>query len=1147
MTVNYDDLAQRSGAIPDGVDFDAMAKQAGAISPVNYNDLAKRSGAIDPVNYSEFARQSGDRFFSGGQGEVRAYQPTAWDRIRQAVTAGIPNYSSRTIYSPKFGETQLVSPEEALTPSEQRAHPIATGIGEVAGGLSSPQSIALLYGTAGLGELPGVAAMLPRLMSAGFGAQAIYGAAKTYPEIRAAIEHGDVAETERLLTHAVANLAMAAMATQHAATGKGAVSGKVKETAPTPSVETRTVEPISPLGEVLQETAPSIRVADSAAAARDLIEKDTVLRPVTKEPAPTGEVVSKHDLAALSSDYTDEGLRAHFNIPADTSLRALEERGTIKRSPEGLWQVNGMDALTDLQRGGQARVTGPRDTAPLINPSARVVSNGHIPVIAQDEVLSQAIQNIINNSGELQRAGVDPASIKTSRDIDAVLIRATDVVKSNLDPRAEATITFQAQTQLAADLGMSVEDLLARKAGEAFNTEHALAARALLAESAKHVVTLAKIAAQAGDKASLDAATTALAQHQAIQETVAGVRAEAGRSLGGWRIDKASLPEVKIANVLSKLSPEAQVEAVRLLSKFDESDPQAVRKLNQFVAKVKPATTLDKLFEYYRNSLLSSPHTIIVKTASEASMVALETMKKAIAGGIAKFKTSPDRYIAESWYYAKGMAQALAEHAKPILSGEFQLEGSPGFERAGQQAIKGRLGSIIRTPSEAMSRMTNLAYAGSYFGELNSLAARQAIGEGLSGDEFNARQEYLAHHPTDAMTESAHRLAMANTFQSELGAFAEKIGQAIGTKPNAAWLPESLKSVAPLKWLLPFYKTPVNLVKATLTHATPYELLNGIAKGDTDALARGVLGSSISAAIAYLAINGAITGGGPTDFRREETKRSTGWSPYSVKIGDRYFSYRRFEPLGLAMGLIADAVHSNQGGDSEVVAQSKTDTAVKHIMRNLDDLPFMGTLANLLQAVHDPVGGRAQSFLNREAGSLIPAGTANIAETVDPTIRRPATALQAIESRIPGLTSAAPPIIDITGHTVQRPTSNLGGANPFPFTTAKHDPVVDELARLGISTPQPPTQIKWKGKPAPLSDAERQTFAMQEGQELYKRVGRLVQSNGWQKRTDDQKRKTLVEIHRVIDESRPARLTRIRRDAQAELAGRSLRGTPATP
>jgi hypothetical protein len=1079
--------AQDSGQGAPGIDLSAglvPARKAIDLSAGLVPSGINLSAGLAPTH------DPNDRLFSGtGQAEVRAFTPSVWDRIKQGVTAGIPNYSSRTIYNPKFGETQLVSPEEALTPSEQRAHPIATGISEVAGGLTSPQSIALLYGTAGLGELPGAAAMLPRLMSAGFGAQAIYGAAKTYPEMRTAIEHGDVAETERLLTHAVANLAMAAMATQHAATGKGAVGGKVKETAPTLAVDTRPVEPTSPLGEVLQDSAPSIRVADSAAAAHEILEKDTVLRPI----------------AATQ--------------PADFQL---------------------------TQEDAQARITGPRDTAPLINPSARVVSDAHIPVVSRDEVLAHAVSNVISNSSELQNAGIDLSAIKTNRDVDAVLQRASDVVRSNLDPRAEVTITFEVQKQLAADLGMSVEELLSRKAGQAFNTEQALAARALLAQSAKHVVTLAKTAAQTGDAASMTTATTALAQHQAIAETVAGITAEAGRSLGGFRIDKSALPEVKIANVLSKLSPEAQAEAVRLLSKFDESDPQAVRKLGQFVQKIKPATTLDKLFEYYRNSLFSSPHTLIVKSASEASMVAMETMKKAIAGGIAKFKSSPDRFIAESWYYSKGFVTALAEHAKTVLSGEFQLEGSPGFECAGQQAIKGRLGSIIRTPSEAMSRMTNLIYMGNFEGELNSLAARQAIAEGLSGDEFTARQEYLAHHPTDAMAESAHKLAMTNTFQSELGAFAEKIGQAIGTKPKAAWLPESLKSVAPLKWLLPFYRTPVNLVKASLTHATPYELLNGL-KGDTDALARGVLGSSISAAIAYLAINGSITGGGPTDYKKEETKRSTGWQPYSVKIGNTYVSYRRFEPLGLAMGLIADAIHGNQSGDSEVVAQSKTDTAVKHIMRNLDDLPFMGTLSNLLQAIHDPIGGRAQSFLNREAGSSIPAGVANVAETLDPTVRRPNTALQAIESRIPGLTSAAQPIVDISGHLVNRPASNVGGANPFEWTTDKHDPVLNELARLGVSTMQPPMQIKWKGKPTTLTDAERQAFATSEGQEFYKRVGRLIQSNGWPKRTDDQKRKTLVEIHRVIDEGRAARLTRIRKASEVDLAARDLRQPPGTP
>ena len=210
-------------------------------------------------------------------GEIHSYNPTVWDRIKDVFTQGNPNYSSRTVNDPKHGQMQLISPEESMTPEEQRNHPILTGTGEVAGGLTSPESVALLAGTGGLGELPGAAAMLPRLLSAGFGAQSIYAAAKTYPEIRDAIKRGDVSETERLLTHAVLDLGMATLAARHAAMGKGAVSGKAEAPveAPTP-IETHPIEPTSPVGELLHGEAPGVRVVDSSAAKDHLIDRDTV-------------------------------------------------------------------------------------------------------------------------------------------------------------------------------------------------------------------------------------------------------------------------------------------------------------------------------------------------------------------------------------------------------------------------------------------------------------------------------------------------------------------------------------------------------------------------------------------------------------------------------------------------------------------------------------------------------------------------------------------------------------------------------------------------------------------------------------------------------------------------------------------------------
>src|SRR4051794_3466106 len=56
------------------------------------------------------------RFSFSGPAQISAAPaPSIWDRIKQAVTSGIPNYSSRTVYNPRYGETQLFSPEEAMT------------------------------------------------------------------------------------------------------------------------------------------------------------------------------------------------------------------------------------------------------------------------------------------------------------------------------------------------------------------------------------------------------------------------------------------------------------------------------------------------------------------------------------------------------------------------------------------------------------------------------------------------------------------------------------------------------------------------------------------------------------------------------------------------------------------------------------------------------------------------------------------------------------------------------------------------------------------------------------------------------------------------------------------------------------------------
>lgn len=153
---------------------------------------------------------------------ISANKPGVFERLKNVVTEGIPAFSSRTVYNPKYGQEQLLSPEEALTPSEQAKHPILTGTLEFAGGLTSPESIGVMASTAGLGTLAGpeataAAKVIPRLISAGFSTQQIIGAAKESKEAWDAIKRGDESEALRLITHATLSAGTAVLAGQHAA------------------------------------------------------------------------------------------------------------------------------------------------------------------------------------------------------------------------------------------------------------------------------------------------------------------------------------------------------------------------------------------------------------------------------------------------------------------------------------------------------------------------------------------------------------------------------------------------------------------------------------------------------------------------------------------------------------------------------------------------------------------------------------------------------------------------------------------------------------------------------------------------------------------------------------------------------------------
>ena len=70
------------------------------------------------------------------------------------------------------------------------------------------------------------------------------------------------------------------------------------------------------------------------------------------------------------------------------------------------------------------------------------------------------------------------------------------------------------------------------------------------------------------------------------------------------------------------------------------------------------------------------------------------------------------------------------------------------------------------------------------------------------------------------------------------------------------------------------------------------------------ALGKLIAGSMAMAVSADLVMSGSITGAGPTNPKMRNIMRATGWQPYSIKVGDKYYAYNRLDPVGALLGLV---------------------------------------------------------------------------------------------------------------------------------------------------------------------------------------------------------------------------------------------------
>lgn len=698
-----------------------------------------------------------------------------------------------------------------------------------------------------------------------------------------------------------------------------------------------------------------------------------------------------------------------------------------------------------------------------------------------------------SDDGLVDKAGnIRLENLNTPQDINQVI---RDTAKDNGDfmdvrgPVSDAEVLSMAEA-----MGMDAAYLDARKMGEAWTAPQIVALRQLLIKSATSVRDAMAKAAE-GTDADVMAYAEAKARHQMIQERVSSVTAEAGRALRAFQskftegmADAKQIGEFlkdATGKTLYQLKEEAQFG-----SKL--KTPQQVSK---FVNDSEKSGFKKAILEYYINALISGPVTHARYSVGNAiNALFTPLVEVPFAAGVGKIREAMGRegervYLGESGAQLYGMLkgsrdglsaaiEAFKSGVSPLLPGE---KVSPHFMEP-QKAIPGPIGAAIRIPGKSVAAIHSFFKSLRYEQNLQALAYRTAVTEGLEGEALNARIADLTTNPPETMMTSATGDALKELFMAPT-----EYHSAMGSLTR--FTNKSLLA----KIVVPFMKIGSQITRNAFVERTPLgafsssvrETLGGEKGGAASDVQSGkmVAGMALMGTTVLMAAEGMATGDGP-----EEPAKRAVWllnhTPNSITVGDITIPYQGLGHLGMLMRFSADmyeTAHGWEGDDGSKLAVAFFEGITKSVL----DENFMRGAKDMLDAVYHPqeYGGR---YIKSMVTNWLPysVGMSQVARKIDPYQRETRGIFEAAQAKVPWASESLMPRRDIFGEPIPN-----GGPNP----SYADDPVVKAMNDLKIGV----GRLEKKIRGVELSEQQYDDYARVSGRMAKLRLNALVSNPGF--------------------------------------------------
>ena len=349
--------------------------------------------------------------------------------------------------------------------------------------------------------------------------------------------------------------------------------------------------------------------------------------------------------------------------------------------------------------------------------------------------------------------------------------------------------------------------------------------------------------------------------------------------------------------------------------------------------------------------------------------------------------------------------------------------------------------------------------------------------------------------------------------------------------------------------LIPFAKTPANLTKAIVDYS-PIGLVNTLVEGNNvrKAIGRGDLtaqqqhkfvqdlgkatAGSMIYILGYALAKAGITSGESDDDKdiANFMKNTLGTTQYSVKIGNKSFTYDWAQPVAAPFSMMANLVNKS---NKEANLLEKITSTLNVPLNNILEQSFMQSINTVLTNNSGPADGLFEA-VSELPSRAIPTLMKQIVDMTDSTQRttyekgKPIeTAVNKVKAKVPGLSKQLTPVSDTLGNDIKK----YGGeTNPFLYAfhtfinpanvnSGKGGKVATEIYKIYQKTGDKtifPRQASYSqtidGTNITLTSQERYEYQKSTGKYVNKVVNELLKNKTYKNLKDSEKAKILTEI-----------------------------------